>query len=80
MEHEKYSYVDTLRWLAQKYNVEVEETFQSDEQRQSQLAADSLYIINQFAQQYFSNNCLKQKKAVILVSLTFKSGVSEKIS
>ncbi|HNF38748.1 MAG TPA: CHC2 zinc finger domain-containing protein, partial [Chitinophagaceae bacterium] len=45
MEHEKYSYADTLRWLAQKYNVEVEETFQSDEQRQSQLAADSLYII-----------------------------------
>jgi DNA primase len=44
MEHEKYSYVDTLRWLAQKYNVEVEETFQSDEQRQSQLAADSFIL------------------------------------
>lgn len=62
MEHEKYSYADTLRWLAQKYNVEVEETFQSDEQRQSQLAADSLYIINQFAQQYFSNQLFETEE------------------
>lgn len=54
MEHEKYSYVDTLRWLANKYGIEVEETYQSDEQRQSQLTADSLFIINQFAQQYFA--------------------------
>jgi DNA primase len=54
MEHEKYSYVDTLKWLANRYGIEVEETFQSDEQRQAQLNADSLHIINQFAQQFFS--------------------------
>ena len=62
MEHEKYSYVDTLRWLAHKYGVEVEETFQSDEQRQTQLAADSLYIINQFAQQYFSQQLFETEE------------------
>lgn len=54
MEHEKYSYPEALRWLAGKYGIEIEETFQSDEQRQQMLAADSLYIINQFAQQFFS--------------------------
>ncbi len=54
MEHEKYSYVDALKWLANKYNVEVEETFATDEQRQQVQTADSLYIINQFAQQFFS--------------------------
>src|SRR5476649_1004824 len=54
MEHEKYSYVDALKWLANKYNIEIEETFASDEQRQQMLAADSLYIINQFAQEFFS--------------------------
>ena len=54
MEHEKYSYVDALKWLANKYGIEIEETFASDEQREQQQAADSLYIINAFAQQFFS--------------------------
>jgi DNA primase len=54
MEHEKYSYVEALRWLANRYGVEVEETFQSDEQKQLQQSADSLYIINSFAQQFFT--------------------------
>ncbi len=54
MEHEKYSYVEALKWLAARYGIAVEETFQSDEQRESRLAADSLFIINQFAQQFFS--------------------------
>lgn len=55
MEHEKYSYVDALKWLAKKYNIEVEETFQTNEQREQQQAADSLYIINNFAKDFFSN-------------------------
>src|SRR5438552_19077245 len=54
MEHEKYSYVESLKWLANKYGIEIEETFQSDEQRQSRQVADSLYIINSFAQQFFT--------------------------
>ncbi len=54
MEHEKYSYADALKWLANKYGIEIEETFATDEQRQQQLSADSLYIINSFAQQFFS--------------------------
>ena len=54
MEHEKYSYPEALRWLANKYGIEIEETFQSDEQRQQMQAAESLHIINQFAQQFFS--------------------------
>lgn len=54
MEHEKYSYVEALRWLANKYNVEVEETETSPEVKAQQLTADSLYIINSFAQKYFS--------------------------
>jgi DNA primase len=54
MEHEKYSYVDSLRWLANRYGIEIEETFASDEQKQQMQVADSLYIINNFAQQFFS--------------------------
>jgi DNA primase len=55
MEHEKYSYVEALRWLAQKYNVDVEETESTPEQKLQQLSADSLFIINGFAQKFFSD-------------------------
>lgn len=55
MEHEKYSYVEALRWLANKYNVEIEETEVSPEAKAQQLTSDSLYIINSFAQKYFSD-------------------------
>ncbi len=55
MEHEKYSYVEALKWLAAKYNVEIEEQETSPEYKQQQQAADSLYIINNFAQQFFTD-------------------------
>src|ERR1043165_1627765 len=43
MEHEKYSYVEALRWLAAKYNVEIEETETSPEIKLQQQVSDSLY-------------------------------------
>lgn len=55
MELEKYSYVEALRWLANKYNVEIEETEMSPEHKLLQSNADSLFIINNFAQQFFSD-------------------------
>src|SRR5450631_591512 len=54
MEHEKYSYVESLRWLAAKYNVEIEETETTPEFKEQQQVSDSLYIINKFAQQFFT--------------------------
>lgn len=55
MEHEKLSYVEALRWLATKYNIEIEETETSPEQKIQQQTSESLFIINQFAQQFYSN-------------------------
>src|SRR5437763_3755408 len=54
MEHEKFSYVEALKWLANRYNVEIEETQVSDEVKQQQQVAESLHIINGFAQKFFS--------------------------
>ncbi len=54
MEHEKYSYTEALKWLAAKYNVEIEETYASPEALQQRQASDSLFIINGFAQKYFT--------------------------
>jgi DNA primase len=54
MEHEKLSYVEALKWLANRYNVEVEETEVSPEKKLAQQTSESLYIINQFAQQFYA--------------------------
>ncbi|MCX8482466.1 MAG: DNA primase, partial [Crocinitomicaceae bacterium] len=54
MEHEKYSYVEALRWLAARYNIEIEETEASPAQKIAQQTADSLYAINHFAMQFFT--------------------------
>lgn len=62
MEHEKYSYVEALRWLAQKYDVPVEETQVSPEQKIQQQSADSLFIINHFARDFFSDYLLNSEE------------------
>lgn len=62
MEHEKYSYVEALKWLANKYGVEVEETFVSQEQKEQFQTADSLFIINSFAEQFFIDQLFKTEE------------------
>jgi len=62
MEHEKYSYVEALKWLANKYGIAIEETFATDEQRQQIQTADSLYIINNFAQQFFTKQLFETEE------------------
>jgi DNA primase len=62
MEHEKYTYVEALRWLAQRYNVEIEETEVSPEQKLQQQSAESLFIINNFAQLFFTNHLLNTEE------------------
>ncbi len=59
MEHEKYSYVEALRWLANKYNIEIEERETSPEFKALQLTSDSLFIINNFAKDFFINALMK---------------------
>ena len=54
MEHEKYSYVEALRWLAARYHIEIEETETSPAQKMAQQVADSLYAINHFAMDFFT--------------------------
>jgi DNA primase len=80
MEHEKYSYVEALRWLAAKYNVEIEETESSPEVKLLQQTADSLYIINNFAQKYFSHALLETEDGqAIALSYLKERGFREEI-
>ena len=64
MEHEKYSYVEALKWLATKYNIEIEETFANPEQRLQQQTAESLFIINKFAQEFFANILFNEPEGI----------------
>ncbi len=70
MEHEKLSYVEALRWLANRYKIEVEETEASPEKKQQYQVSESLYIINQFAQQFYAEQ-LWETEAGQNVGLTY---------
>lgn len=54
MDLEKYSYVEALKWLANKYNIGVEETETTPELKLYQQSSDSLFVINNFGQKFFS--------------------------
>lgn len=62
MEHEKYSYVEALRWMATRYGIEVEETETSPEYREQQQMADSLHILNQFAAKFFATQLTESEE------------------
>ena len=52
-EHDGLSYMEAIRWLANKYGIEVEEAEQTDEQIEQQNERDSLYIVMGFARDYY---------------------------
>lgn len=55
MDHEKYSYPEALKYLAQKYNIEVEEQEQSPQNIEANNARESLYVVSLYAANYFAN-------------------------
>ena len=79
MEHEKMGYVDALKWLANKYNIAVEETEVSPEYQQQRQLADSLFIINKFGQEYFTKQLFESEEgqSVALSYLKEKRGFTE---
>lgn len=62
MEHEKYSYPEALKWLAQRYGITIEETFLNDEQREKLQSADNLFALNQFAQDFFTHQLFETEE------------------
>ncbi len=62
MDHEHYTYPEALRYIADKYNIEIEEEEQTPEQLQMLNEQDSLYNLNTFAQKYFSDNLIKTEE------------------
>lgn len=55
MEHEQLSYYEALKWLARKYNIEIKERELTDEEKQAHSLRESLFVVNQFAAEYFQD-------------------------
>jgi len=62
MDHDKLSYVEALKWLANRYHIEIEETEVSPEQLQIKQASESLNIVNNFARTFFENQLFETEE------------------
>lgn len=56
MQHEQYTYPEALRFLAEKYNIEIEEKEESEEEKKARDERESLFAVNSFAQKHFTKN------------------------
>ncbi len=62
MEHEHYTYPEALRYLAKKYNIEIEETGQTDEEKELRSERESLFLVNDFANTFFQQQLWKTEE------------------
>lgn len=72
MDHEQMTYPEALRFLAKKYNIEIEEEEQTDEQIAEQNARESLLLVLGFAQKTFTSNLLKTEEGQAIGLSYFK--------
>lgn len=72
MEHEHFSYPEAIRFLAKRYGIEIEETEQTDEQKQQANERESLYLVSEFAKNYFHKTLLKTEEGKAIGLTYFK--------
>ncbi len=78
MEHEHFSYVEALKWLAAKYNIEIEEKERTPEEIAAQGEKESLFLVNEFAKEFFHDQLLKTQEGKAVGLSYFKErGFSE---
>ena len=59
MEHEHFTYPEAIKYLARKYNIEIEETVQSDSDKEAAGERESMYLVSEFARTYYQNTLHK---------------------
>src|SRR5690554_6326398 len=72
MEHEHFTYPEAIRFLAKKYGIEIEETEQTSEQKESANERESMYLVSDFAKDYFHNTLLKTEEGKAIGLSYFK--------
>ena len=73
MEHEQITYVEALRWLARKYNIEIEERELTDEERRQQSERESMYIVSEWAKDWFHNILKNNPDGIAIGKQYFRS-------
>ena len=78
MEHEHFTYPEAIRYLAKKYHIDIEETQQSSEEKAQADERESLYIVSEYAQQYFQDTLFNTEAGKAIGMTYFKErGFSE---
>src|SRR5690606_8954567 len=79
MEHEHYTYPEAIKYLARKYNIEIEETEQSEESKEKTNERESMYLVSEFAQDYFQDILINSEPGKAIGGTYFKErGFTEK--
>lgn len=72
MEHEHFTYPEAIRYLAQKYNIEIEETEQTDEEKINTDVRESMYLVSEFAKNYFHSTLFNSEEGKAIGFSYFK--------
>ena len=72
MEHSHFTYPEAIRYLAKKYNIEIEETEQSDEEKLNTDVRESMYLVSEFAKDYFHRTLLNSEEGKAIGLSYFK--------
>lgn len=72
MEHEQFSYPEAIRYLAQKYNIEIEETQQTDAEKALRSQQESMYMVAQYAAEFFQQQLVDTEEGKAIGLSYFK--------
>ncbi len=82
MEHEQYTYPEAIKYIANKYNIEVEETERTPEQISEDNKKESLFLVSDFAKNYFKKKLFEEEGKTVALSYLkerkFKKNIIEK--
>ena len=73
MKHEQITYPEALRWLAKKYNIEIEEKELTDEEKQQQSDRESMLAVNEWAMKYFQDMLKNDPDGIAIGKQYFRS-------
>ena len=72
MEHSHFTYPEAIRYLAKKYNIEIEETEQTEAEKANTDVRESMYLVSEFAKDYFHNTLLHSEEGKAIGLSYFK--------
>ncbi|WP_321978277.1 DNA primase [Prevotella sp.] len=73
MEHEQMTYVEALRWLANKYHIEIRERELTDYEKREQSERESMFIVNEWAMKYFQDKMQNDPDGIAIGMQYFRS-------